>query len=498
MHRFPLTALLLAVLLLVPACDSFLEVEPETFVSTDDFYENESQVALAVNGLYADLQGLYGTLQWAYGEFRSDNTSFQFNPNDRGGSSFEAIDWFLLSADNGNIAGYWNNAYNGIARANFILASIEDVPFQDEAAKAQRAAEARFFRAFHYFNLVRLFTDVPIVTEPVVSPAASAEFQRQPVEEVYNQVILPDLQDAVAGLPDVAMPFGRLTKGAARTLLAKAYLEREDWAAAEEQLRAIVASGQYMLLPNYADIFVPSNANNAEIIFSIQYVGGNDDGEDGSFMVRFAPFNSGTQVIGQGVEGFNGVGSRSGLNQPTQSIIDAYEEGDVRKAASVGEFAVVSPEGETTAVEPYIEKYCCYMVKAGQESTNWPVFRYADVLLMLAEALLEQGNAAEGLTYVNEVRARAGLDGLAALTEEALWQERRVELAFENHRWFDLVRWGIAEETMRAHGEQQKALKPGIIPPEAYVNISTRLAIPAAEVQAWGYEQNQEWVGGGG
>ena len=495
MRRLSFTGLLLAALL-VPACDSFLEVEPETFVSTDDFYENESQVALAVNGLYADLQSLYGTLQWAYGEFRSDNTSFQFNPNDRGGSPFEAIDWFLLSADNGNIAAYWNNAYNGIARANFILASVEDVPFTDESVKAERTAEAKFFRAFYYFNLVRLYTDVPIVTEPVTSPGVAAEFQRRPVEEVYSQVILPDLQEAIDGLPDVAAPFGRLTKGAARTLLAKAYLEREDWAAAEEQLRAIVDSGQYMLLADYADVFVPGNANNAEIIFSIQYVGGNDDGEDGSFMVRFAPFNSGTQVIGQGVEGFGGVGSRSGLNQPTESLIDAYEEGDVRKAASLSTFFLTA-EGDTVR-EAYIEKYCCYMVKAGQESTNWPVFRYADVLLMLAEALLEQGNAGEGLTYLNEVRARAGLEGLAALTEEALRQERRVELAFENHRWFDLVRWGIAEETMRAHGEQQKALRPDIIPPEAYTTISTRLAIPAAEVQAWGYEQNPEWVGGGG
>ena len=498
MRRTPATALLLAALLLLPACDGFLEVEPETFVSTDDFYENESQVTLAVNGLYADVQSLYATLQWAYGEFRSDNTTFQFNPDDRGGAPFEAIDWFLLSPDSPDIANYWNNAYNGIARANFILASIDDVPFTDEPVKAERTAEAEFFRAFHYFNLVRLYGDVPIVTEPVTSPSASAEFQRRPVEEVYDQVILPDLQAAVAGLPDVAAPFGRLTRGAARALLAKAHLEREDWAAAEEPLRAIVNSGQYMLLENYADVFDPGNANNAEIIFSIQYVGGNDDGEDGSFMVRFAPFNSGTQVIGQGVEGFGGVGSRSGLNQPTQSMIDAYEEGDVRKAASVGAFAVRSDQGDTTAVEPYIEKYCCYMVKAGQESTNWPVFRYADVLLMLAEALLEQGNAGEGLTYVNEVRARAGLEGLAALTEEALRQERRVELAFENHRWFDLVRWGIAEETMRAHGEQQKALKPDIIPPEAYTTISTRLAIPAAEVQAWNYEQNPEWVGGGG
>ena len=487
MRRLPATGLLLAALL-VPACDGFLEVEPETFVSTDDFYENESQVTLAVNGLYADVQGLYGTLQWAYGEFRSDNTSFQFNPDDRGGSDFEAIDWFLLAPDNPNVAAYWNSAYNGIARANFILASVEDVPFEDEATAAQRTSEAEFFRAFHYFNLVRLYGDVPIVTEPVTSPEASAEFQRRPVADVYGEVILPDLQAAVAGLPEVAAPAGRLTRGAAQTLLAKAHLEREDWAAAEEPLRAVVGSGQYALLDDYADVFDPGNAGNAEVIFSVQYVGGNDDGEAANFMVRFAPYNSGTQVIGQGVEGFGGVGSRSGVNQPTQDLIDAYEEGDVREAASLSTFFLTA-EGDTVR-EPYIEKYCCYMVKAGQESANWPVFRYADVLLMLAEALLEQGNAGEALVYVNEVRARAGLDALGALTEEALRQERRVELAFENHRWFDLVRWGVAEETMRAHGERQKALRPDVVIAEAYLDIATRLPLPAAEVEAWGYEQN--------
>ncbi len=495
MRRTAILCSLLAALLLVSACDSFLEVDPETFVSSDEFYQNPSQIDLAVTGLYANVQGLYNTLQWGFGEFRSDNTSFQFNPNDRGGSPFEAIDWFILNADNGNINAYWNVSYTGITRANYILASIENIEYGegDAGTKAVRTGEAQFFRAFHYFNLIRLYGAVPIVTDLITTPQESAEPQRQPVDEVYSQVILPDLESAIANLPETSTPQGRVTEGAARMLLAQAHMWRENWSAAEEQLRAVVNSGQYMLLDDYARIFVPSNAYNAEVIWGLRWVGGNDDGEDASFMVRFAPYNSGKQVIGAGFEAFNGVGSRSGVNQPTQSIIDAYEEGDARRPVSVSTFAVVNDEGDTTAVEPYIEKYCCYMVKAGQESAYWPVYRYADTLLMLAEALFEQGNAGEALTYVNQVRERAELDPLGSLTEEALRHERRVELAFENHRWFDLVRWGIAEETMLEHGEQQKMLKPDIVIDEAYTNIRTLLAIPSREVAAFGYEQNPGW-----
>lgn len=484
-------SILFAALLLLPACDSFLEVEPETFVSTDEFYETPSDIDLAVAGLYANVQTLHNTLQWGFGEFRSDNTSFQFNPADRGGSPFEAIDWFILNADNGNIGAYWSTAYTGIMRSNFILASIEDVTFTDESLKATRTAEAQFFRAYHYFNLIRLYGGVPIVTEPITTPEASAEPRRQPVDAVYSEVIIPDLEASIGALPDQPAQFGRVSSGAARMLLAKAHMWREEWAAAEEQLRSIVNSGQYSLVDDYAEIFVPDNQGSGEVIWPILYVGGNDDGEAGNFMVRFAPFNSGTQVIGSGIEGFGGVGSRSGLNQPTQSLIDAYEEDDLRKDASVREF-FLTVEGDTVR-EAYIEKYCCYMIKAGQESTNWPVYRYADVLLMLAEALLEQGNAGEAVGFVNQVRMRAGLDPLGTLTEEALRQERRVELAFENHRWFDLVRWGIAQERMQAHGDEQKALKPDIIPPEAYTDIRTVIAIPAAEVRTWGYEQNEGW-----
>ncbi len=489
MHKIPYVLAALAVLAL-PACDDFLNVEPETFVSTDNYYKTPGQVDLAVTGLYANAQTLHNTLQWGFGEFRSDNTTFQFNPQDRGGSPFEEIDWFLMNADNGNIASYWDVTYSGIMRANFILNSIDPVPYTDEALKATRKGEAQFFRAFHYFNLVRLYGDVPIVKEPITSPAASAEPQRRPVDEVYSEVIIPDLEAAVAGLPETTSQFGRITKGAARTLLAKVYMERKNWAAAETQLRAIVSSNRYSLLPNYAAIFNPNNMNNPEIIWGVLYIGGNDDGEAGNFMTRFAPFNSGKQVIGQGVEGFNGVGSRAGLNQPTQDLIDTYEPGDRRKDASLRTY-FLSARGDTVR-EAYIQKYCCYMVKAGQESTIWPVYRYADVLLMLGETLLEQGRAAEGATFVNQVRQRAGLAPLATLTTETLRRERRVELAFENHRWFDLVRWGIAEPVMRTHGNQLKQQRP-IIPPEAFTTIRTLLAIPGAEVRAWGYTQNPGW-----
>lgn len=491
-RRIILIGTLVSTLCLVAACDGFLQVEPETFVSSESFYENESQIRLAVNGLYANVQSLHNQLQWTFSEMRSDNTSFQYNPGNRGRVEHEDADLFLMDAGNRFVESYWDISYNGISRANNILTSIGEVSFQDEGTELTRTGEAQFFRAFHYFNLVRLYGRIPIVTEPLTSPEEAGQPQRASIDSVYEQVIIPGALNAIENLPESysSSQRGRITKGAARTLLAKTYMVREAWNDAEGQLRAIVESGQYRLLDDYGAIFEPSNKNNDEIVFSVQYLGGEDNGEASDFMsgqLGFAPYNSGTAVIGTGVEGFTGVHTTAGRNQPTQDMIEAYENGDERKPASMKTFFVTT-EGDTVH-EAYINKYCCHMVKAGQENVNWPVYRYADVLLMLSEALFRQGQVGEARTHINQVRERADLDPLSTLDEEAIRRERRVELAFENHRWFDLLRWNIAEGVLQDHGEGQKELKEPL-PSEAYTNIRTLLPIPDEEVQSFGYEQN--------
>ena len=484
----------LAALVLVAGCD-VLDPDPP-FPTTANYYQTEDQIELAVVGLYSTPRDLHNTLQWAFGEMRSDNTSFQFNAADRGGSDFEAIDEFTMSADNGAIAGYWNTAYNGIAQANYVLRSIDDVSFGDEARRGARKAEALFMRAWLHFQLVRLYGDVPLVLETLTARDEAVARQRDPVDVVYTEGVIPDLDQAVALLQGFSQTDpGRITEGAARTLLADVHMTRRDWAAAVAQLEAVTRLG-YALEADYADVFDPANKNGPESIWEVQYTANPELGQASGFTKRFAPFNSGRDVISN-PNAPVAVSTQSGRNQPTDDLIEAYEEGDLRFPVSVGvyEDGDAAFDDETTA-EPYVNKYNFGLNDTGQEDTNWPVYRYGGVLLMLAESLVEAGRAGEAQPYLDAVRGRAGLAPVPA-TREAIRDERRVELAFENQRWFDLLRWGTAEERMRAHGEQQKAEKgvqpTGAVAPGAYTTVRTLLAIPAGQVMTYGYRQNPGW-----
>ena len=477
--------------------DDFLDIQPETFTTAEDFYQTPEQIELAVNGIYGVVQQLHDQQQWAFGEFRSDNTSFQYNPGDRGRADFEAIDEFTMTSDNPNILSYWTIAYGGVSRSNQVLTNIEGVTFNDEQEQRTRTGEAQFFRAFNYFNLVRLYGEVPIITTPITVPEEAAQLDRRPVEEVY-ELIIQDAQDAISNLPDSysGTDVGRITSGAARTLLAKVHMTQGNFAEAVPILQAITG---YSLLPNYEQIYNPANKNHAESIFEIQYFGGNNLGEASDFMsgnFGFFPYNSGDNLVD-----FGSVSGLAGYNIPTSDMINAYEAGDLRRPVSVAyyTFAVDSVTNDSV---PYINKYNYPLLDINREDVNWPVYRYADVLLMLAESLNEQGYPNQpAFDLLNQVRNRAGLPALTAADvdsqeafREAIAQERRVELAFENHRWFDLLRTDRAVSVMQAHGVQQKAEK-GTVSANAYTDIRTLLAIPAEEVRRWGYEQNSGWGG---
>ena len=437
--------------------DDFLVTTDPTRIGTELFYKNQTQVEQALNGVYGQLQGITNN-EYIFQEFTSDNTTLDFNPLDRGGASgWEAFEFSTVNSGTGDISALWNNYYSALYNINFTLEKLEASTAIDAAVKAPLEGQLKFMRGFYYFNLVRYFGDVVLVTNTLKKPDEAFALLRSPEAEVYTQ-IEADLKAAAEALPVKynAANAGRVTKGAALALLGKVYLTKKQYAEAVTTLKQILPLG-YALAPDYADNFNPAKKNGIESVFEVQYQGGNDLGEWSSFMYTFAP-----RLSAAAVTGFANI-VPGGRNIPTNDIIAAYETGDLRKDISL-KTGYTNAKGEFVPV-PFINKYRHPHTIAGRTDNNWPVLRYADVLLMLAEALNEQsGPTSEAYGYLNQVRKRAGLAEVAGLDKTAfrnkVLQERRIELAFENHRWFDLKRTKTPAELaqfMNAYAAKEKA-----------------------------------------
>ncbi len=413
-----------------------LDKTDPTRVGTEKFYKTQTQLTQALDGVYGQLQPVISN-QWLFNELPSDNTTIDFNPDDRGQAArIEAFEFMTVNSGTPNLEGMYNTYYNAIYNINNTLAKLANSTI-DVAVKKQIEGQLKFIRAYYYFNLVQYFGDVVIITEALNDPLKAWEYLREPQVKVYAQIEI-DLKDAVLLLPEKydAANTGRATKGAALSLLGKVYLTKKQYADAVTSLTQVL-SLRYALLPSYADVFDPQKKNGVESIFEVQFQGGNDLGEWSSFIYTFAPRLSAGRVTG-----FN-IGRPGGWNIPTKDMIASYENGDLRKIVSLKE-GYTNREGVWVPI-PFINKYNHPHTIYGRTDDNWPVLRYSDVLLMLAEAINEQtGPNSSAYSYLNQVRQRAGLNPLSGLTKEsfrtAVLQERRVELAFENHRWFDLKR----------------------------------------------------------
>lgn len=441
------------------ACNKdFLDKTDPTKIDVNKFYRNQEEVEQAVNGVYGQLQGIINN-QWTFNEMTSDNTTFHFSPDNRGqADKLEAFEFYTVNQGSVNIADMYNAYYNAIYNINTTLAKLEAATIPD-SLKPLYQGQLAFFRAYYYFNLTQYFGDVIVITEPVPQDQTSKawEYVREPQEKVYTQ-IEKDLTDAVTALPVKysSTNKGRATKGAALGLLGKVYLTQKKYADAVGTLQQILPLG-YTLVPNYSDVFDPAKKNGPESIFEVQYQGENDLGEWSSFIYTFAP-----RLSAGAVTGFP-KSNPGGWNTPTKDMIAAYEENDKRKDVSLKE-GYTNAQGVFVAV-PYINKYNHRHTIEGRTNDNWPILRYADVLLMLAEALNEQsGPSSDAYNNLNQVRQRAGLEPLNGLNKEtfrtAVLQERRVELAFENHRWFDLKRTKTPQELaafLNAYTAREKA-----------------------------------------
>ncbi len=436
-------ALVTGLALLASGCGaSFVDLNPQDVIPVGGFYKTEADIRSALTGTYGNLRGIYNGY-YQFTELPSDNTR-TFGESEIG---FGELDKLTYRATNGAISGAWNDAYRTISNANVILEKIPNVKFAVEATKNQHIGEAKFLRALMYFNLVRYFNNVPLVLKEITTEAEAYTFRRDPATAVYAQ-IEKDLLEAEKVLPAkyTGANIGRATTGAAKALLGKAYIQQKKWAEAEAKLAEIIAAGTYRILPNVADVFGLGKDNNDEIIFAVQYVSGGF-GEGNSYAQGFAPQPSGTTIVG--VSGnSNSIG--------TQDLYDAYEEGDQRRGAFIGVF------GTTPNIYYWAKKFVYNITQQNEGENDWPVLRYADVLLLYAEALNNGGKTTEALTQVNVIRKRAGLTDKTALspadTQLAIEQERRVELAFEGHRWHDLIRWGKEVAVMTAFKAKYTAL----------------------------------------
>lgn len=429
------------------SCKKFLEVTPTSVASEGAFYKTKQDALVATNACYNQLYFIYNDL-WKFGEVMADNV----NDNNL------ALSNFTFDASNGDVQNTWTNHYQAIARCNTLFDNIGDIPM-DAALKNQYQMEAKFLRGLYYFNLVRLFGEVPIVTTE--TKTIKAEFpSRGSVNDVYN-LIISDLTEA-ENLP-ISYPssdLGRATRGAAKALLAKVYLTQKKWQLAANKAAEVIALGNYDLMPDYANVFNVNNQNNIESVFEVQYARVAQTGTGGNltnfFFSEFAPAGQGGLIV-TGIPNRNTAGNMA----PTDAFIATYEANDPRKDKSLKTF-YTNPATNSPVFVNYTTKYLDATADGNNGSgNNFRLLRFADVLLIYAEALNEiSGSNPLAFNAINKVRARARganptsvLRDLTALNQadfrQAIYKERRIELAFEFDRWFDLKRTGTLITTMR-------------------------------------------------
>jgi hypothetical protein len=476
--------------------DEFLSLVPATALSSATFFTKQADFEQAVNAAYVPLRSIVNDRAWLLGEMHSDNTYYARNILFGATEQQEDLADFAVPTANAvtsntHVTNQYRLDYQIIARCNQVLSQIDEIDF-DATIKANLKGQAQFLRAYAYFELVRYFGKVPMHLEPVTDRQGAA-LPLSDEAALYGQIIADATAAASSLLSKSAQEPGRATSGAAKTLLANVYVVQKNWSGAESLLKEVVSSNEYALMPTYGEAFSnnSSNKNNIESVFEVQFLEGSA-GLNGSFIYNFMP----RPIAPDELKPITGTSnpqpiSGEGNNIPTPDIIGAYEAGDLRKDESIA-YVTLGGSLRDNKVYPYIKKYAKTHTLHGNTGTNWPVYRYSEVLLFLAEASAEQGKTSEAANYLNKVRTRAGLANTTATSQaalsEAIQKERRVELAFENKRWFDLVRTGKAIEVITAYGNRIKAnpldyyYPTGALPrSNAFSNISLLYGLPADE-----------------
>ena len=486
--------LIAGVLIVLSSCSDFLDKPLQGQLTQEKFPVSASDALLATNSVYNTLrinlyhQGLFPIL-----DIMSDDGRKGSNPDDAA-STVGPYDRFEHIPTEGNLSRWWNTLYEGVKRANVVIQQVPSIPM-DETLRGRYIGEAKFLRALFYFDLVRAWGEVPIVT----GTNTGLYLTKSPTTDLYD-LIEEDLLDAIESLPEKSdyesKDLGRATKGAAKALLAKVYLFQSDWVNAEKYAMEVINSAQYDLEDEFG------NANSEEGELGVESV----------FEIAATPFenvaNGGNQYAN--VQGVRGTPNRGwGFNRPSIDLQNAFEDDDPRLDSTVivlGEMldgVKIVGDGptpdETRDENDVLIETECYNQKVWTPGNNVPtqfghnrrILRYADVLLMAAEALNENDKQADALVQLNKIRARARGDNDAILPDvtemnkgllrDIIFHERRVELALEGHRFWDLVRTGRA---------------PAILGPLGFIAGKHEvLPIPQSEVDLTqgGIEQHDSW-----
>lgn len=455
------TIIYLLIIATLASCKKdFIELSDPNAVTIEDSFKSENDVLLYLNGVYASLRSgdNIGEGSGLYTDERSDDTG-RNDAQSNAGIPFQFNDFSLLPS-NSNLKSHWSSLYGTISRCNIITSNIDLVTFASDATKVNYLAETKFLRALMYFQLVRKWGAVPVVTKQLkTTDEITANTYRQPEADVYAQIVA-DLKDGLTStLPNLqtGSNAGHVSKAAINGLLGQVYLtmaatladsKSENLTNANTYLTAAYSMRPFTTLTAvpYADVFdVAKKASNPEAIFEIVYKQG-----DLNYASSIAANN---QALGETINSLK-IALGSGGNM-TRDLVNDFEAGDLRKDLSL-KFA-----NNSTIQDYFITKYRDVSPAAGANGyggNNTPIIRYADIILMLAEVNMNQGNEAAAISFLDMVRTRAGLPTYAVSRANAAYNtkyptlklailhERRVELAFEHIRWFDLIRFFTTDE----------------------------------------------------
>lgn len=467
---FPISALLLTSLLFAACSKDFLDKEPLVDNVIENFYKTGNDAILAVNAAYTPLEWEFNNTyfpEWMLGDIVSDDALKGGNGTSDMQDLFQ-LENFNATPSNELLLEFYRAQFQGIFRCNLAINKIPDIApdeNMDQDLKDRLIAEAKTLRALYYFRLVRVFGGVPKVTR-LLSPSEYAQ-PRATRDEIYA-LIYNDLLEAIPSLwlknEYPAKDLGRVTKGTAQSLLMKAYLYNQQWQEARAWGDSVILSSQYSLNANYNDNFSLTGENGQESVFEIQYMEEpTSDYGDGNGFTRgtFTVVMQRTRVANSGW----------GFNHPTVDLINEYETSDPRK-----ELTITDPDADSYLGNSYhSKKYSLggyVLAHPTRGPLNYKLIRYSDVLLMFAEAACESNDLVAAKNALEIVRSRARGSNAAILPafpygnyadnqedlRAAIRHERRVELAMEGHRFFDLVRWGIAAEVMNDYKENESAL----------------------------------------
>jgi len=435
------------------SCEKFLNVNPPFTQDAENYFQTPADYEMALTGAYDLLQSTFMNV-WI-SEIASDNTiAGGESVNDTQG--LHQIDDMTHGGVNNELRSLMRWMYSGITRCNFIMENKDNIDF---TGKDKIIAEARFLRAFYYFELVKFFGDVPLVIDQRIGAEEVTQIERAPKADVYAQ-IESDLISAIPDLDLISLIKGRASKGAAQSLLGKVYLYQNKFSEAATAFDEVINSGAYALINDYSQLFSVASENNSETVFDVEYTGA-EGGGYGCLVCLEGNAGPGFQGIRQYVGPVYGDGNS--YNLPTQNLYDAFSSFDGRRDVTILDIEAFIAEQDNPDLISYAigagghtgyynNKYIKRQGEIGlpdndlTSPVNYRVIRYADVLLMAAEAHFQSGNGGAAQGYFNEIRVRAGVQPFPISSIEDIYNERRLELACEGHRFFDLVRTGQAEQ----------------------------------------------------